>query len=283
MLALILALFAPESQACIPEPANALWGFPSDLSSDVAINQPLQFKIDAGGYGDVSFSVWNSTTEAPIEGTVSFTCSDDPNGRDQCIATFMPDGGSWNPNTPISWSATPSEDFMPSLSGSFSTSDQVSPAKLPEAVSIQAEMLEWKPVENECDSVETIRIDMSLESDFWQEGSLVQILHEGKSDDSTQPEELTEPLVVHQILVRDGTEMNVQFDILASEEEQCFTVWVQSADTLDFQQYDGLCLQWSSHVPGSGIGCATSKGSRSQRMAWATLFLALGLRRRRTS
>lgn len=292
MLALILALFTPDAHACSPEPASALWSFPSDRASDVAINQPLQFRINSGGYGDVSFNIWNSTTEAPIEGSVSFACSDEPNGWDHCLATFIPDGGSWDANTQVSWSATPSETSMGILSGSFSTSDKVSASELPESVAVEAEMLEWRPVGNECDTFETIRINMSLDTDFWQQGSIIQVLQEGANEgqdhdsregDSTLSEGPSEPHVIHQILVREGTETQFDFDILASEEEQCFSIRVQSADTRDVQQYDGLCLQWDRHVPGSGISCATSNGSQGPRMAWAVLFLALGLGRRQGS
>lgn len=299
MLAIILALFSSDAHACSPMPASALWSFPSDLASDVAINQPLHFRINSGDFGDVSFNIWNTTTEVPIEGSISYACSDEPNGWDHCLATFIPDGGFWGANAQVSWSATPSEDVMGALSGSFSTSDEVRASELPESVAVQAEMLEWRPVENECDTFETIRIDMSLESDFWQQGSIIQVLQQGVSEDqnhdssdresdssegdSTIPEELSEPHVIHQVLVREGTEMQFEFDILASEEEHCFSIRVQSADTRDFQQYDGPCLQWNGHVPGSGISCATSAQSRGQSLAWATLFLALSLRRRRAS
>ena len=283
MFSIILALATPDALACSPAPNSALWSYPADQASDVAVNQPLQFRITAGGFGDIDFQVWNSNTEEPIDGMISYSCSNDPNGWNHCLATFLPDGGNWQTDAQVSWSASPDEDFGdPALTGSFTTTDWMIAGELPSTVDIDAEMVAWKPVENSCDSVEAIEIQMSLDLDFIQTGSIIQIMKEIKGNEA-QGDAAPEPYVAHQLLVREDTELDFAFDIGATENEQCFNVWVYSPDGGNMDQFEGPCLQWNSHVPGSGTGCATSNGSRSQGMAWAALFLALSLRRRRDS
>ena len=281
MLSLIIALAAPTAEACSPMPAFPEWSFPADASADVALNQPLQVGITNANFGDVELSVWDTNSLAPIEGSAFYTCPSDPNGWQSCLLTFRPDDGLWAENSQISWSAVPSDGFSEddSLSGSFATTDRLSAGELPSTINIQAELIEWREIESECDDQETLLIDIELDPDVVEIGTLLQIVVEDPNFEEKDSTHLPEPLVAEQVLIREGTALDFKFDILATEEERCFTVWAISPDGLNMSQFEGPCLQWGN--TSGNKGCSSSSKDPAMAFGWIGLLLTLGMRRRK--
>jgi hypothetical protein len=160
----------------------------------------------------------------------------------------------------------------------------LSAGDLPETMGIEGEMVEWRPIESECDSNESIQITLSIQADSLEEGVLLQVMQEPAVVHAEDIDGiLLEPLLVEQHLVRDDGTIELNFDILATEDESCFNVWAISPDGSNFEQYDGPCLKWgrSSGGNGGGWGCATTPKSASRHLGWFGVLFMLMMGRRR--
>jgi uncharacterized protein (TIGR03382 family) len=286
MLSLLIMLLTPNAEACSPAPAEPVWSFPADGSADSALNQPLQVFITNSNFGEIELTVWNSNTDEPIAGSASYSCPVDPNGWDHCLVRYLPDDGFWPSDSVIAWSADPvDEGWGGSLSGSFSTTDWLSAGDLPETMGIEGEMVEWRPIESTCDSTPIIQLTMSIQADSLEDGVLLQVMQETVVVHTEDIDGiLPEPLLVAQHLVRDDGKIELSFDIEATEDESCFSVWAFSPDGTNLTQYDGPCLEWgrSNGGNGGGWGCATAPESSPLYLGWfgALFMLMIGRRRK---
>ena len=288
MFSLLITLITPNADACDPAPAQPIWSFPADGSADSALNQPLQVFVSNANYGGVELTVWNGNTDEPIDGSASYSCTIDPNGWDSCLVRYLPDDGFWPSDSVIAWSAEPVDyGYEGALSGSFSTTDWMSAGYLPETMNVEGEMVEWRPIETSCDSSPIIQVNISIEPDSpegLEDGVLLQIMQEPvlvHSEDTDGV--LPEPLLVEQHLVRSDGNIELSFDILATEEESCFNVWAYSPDGANLAQYDGPCLKWEQAESGNGdgCGCSTAPENSSLHLGWfgAMFMLMIGRRR----
>lgn len=236
----------------------------------------------------MELTVWDAATETPIAGNTSDSCPSTPNGWTNCIVTFTPESGGWPGNSSIGWTISPPQDELDSgwgeaLSGSFSTTDWIRPPQVPAAMTISAEMTEWRPIESSCDSTERILVSMSIATDPLDPGTLLEFVEEPSADSIQMEDGLPEPLVVANHLVRDDSALEFAFEIGATEEERCFSVWAYSHDGTMVDQYAGPCLQWGegNSEEGSDKGCASTGANSSLKAGWLAGLLVLGMRRRR--
>ena len=287
MLSLLVTLITPNAEACSPAPAEPVWSFPANGSLDSALNQPLQIFVTNANYGDIEITVWNGDTNEEVEGAAYYSCPIDPNGWDSCLVSYLPDSGFWPSESEIFWSAVPDDGWAGTLSGSFSTTDWLSAGELPEAMNIEGEMVEWRPIESECDNNPSIQVSISIDPDslnVLEKGVTLQVMQELTV---AQPENidgaLPEPLLVAQHLVQTDSNGELNFDILATEDESCFNVWAYSPDGTNFSQYDGPCLKWGQADGGneSGWGCSSAPESSSLHLGWLSAMLMLMIGRRR--
>lgn len=150
-------------------------------------------------------------------------------------------------------------------------------------MTISAEMTEWRPIDNECDYAERILVSMSIATDPLDPGTLLEFVEEPSAEGNPMEDELPDPLVVANHLVRDASALEFAFEIRATEEERCFSVRAYSHDGTLVDQYAGPCLQWGAGdgEDGSEKGCASTGVPSSLRAGWLAGLLVLGMRRRR--
>ncbi len=293
---LIAAALSPDAAACSPAEASPISSYPVAEALDVRLNQQLLIEFGGGyGAGDYGIEVFDTSSDEPIEGSLSFECANQGGFSDPCIALFVPDGGSWPKHSDIGWQVQPdwltpdsSGSEYYTLQGSFSTSDESHGGDAPESLSLTGDFTEWIVADGMCEDQDRLLGEFVLQGDAVEGGSLVELIVSIEFDgDDSQPEESIADVV---ILDEAGLfSLDLNAGILATDEYACFSARVFSADGSDYAQIDGPCVRWGDGgskrmICGTGMGfgwgCSTLAVYDPLSTSWLGLLGLVTLLRR---